>query len=153
MDTVIAYHCGLSHDDLIDQTWKDWYQSGMDAREAAYRALEAEGLPFPDNDDNQLDPRVPQDFAENELGIKADDEPKAQLNNLAGQPTGPITDMPDPAPRSNPEPEQTIGTCQIAGSYIKVPVGNRELMLHILDVQALLAHQQELQDFATTFTA
>jgi hypothetical protein len=37
---------GLSHRDLADQLWYDWYQSEMDPVEAAEACLEDEGFPF-----------------------------------------------------------------------------------------------------------
>jgi len=35
---------GLSHEDLADQTWRDWYNDGVTPKEAAEMALEYEGF-------------------------------------------------------------------------------------------------------------
>jgi len=45
VDQVIGSFVGLTHDDLADQPWRDWYESGMSPNEAAAMALEAEGFP------------------------------------------------------------------------------------------------------------
>lgn len=45
VDQVIGNLIGLTHDDLADQCWRDWYESGMTPLEAASMALEAEGFP------------------------------------------------------------------------------------------------------------
>ncbi len=45
VDRVLGGICGLSHDDLADQTWYDWYNSGMTPEEAADECLDNEGFP------------------------------------------------------------------------------------------------------------
>jgi hypothetical protein len=45
VDTAITAWCGLSHLDLADQTWYDWYDSNMPPKEAAEIALDDEGFP------------------------------------------------------------------------------------------------------------
>ena len=46
VDRAISIIIGLSHDDLADQPWREWYDSGMLPREAARQALEDEGFAF-----------------------------------------------------------------------------------------------------------
>lgn len=46
VDAVIMYLVGLTHDDLADQPWRDWHESGMLPREAAREALKSEGFPL-----------------------------------------------------------------------------------------------------------
>lgn len=38
--------CGLSSDDLADQTYRDWYEDGISPEDAATMTLEDEGFPF-----------------------------------------------------------------------------------------------------------
>ena len=45
-DRQLLALCGLTHLDLADQTWRDWYEDGVTAAEAARSALEDEGFPF-----------------------------------------------------------------------------------------------------------
>ncbi|AHJ86450.1 hypothetical protein 40AC_87 [Mycobacterium phage 40AC] len=37
---------GLSHRDIADQTWHDWFDAEYTPRQAAREALESEGFPF-----------------------------------------------------------------------------------------------------------
>lgn len=46
VDLFILAYAGLSHRDLADQTWRDWFDSGYSPSEAAGEALENEGFPF-----------------------------------------------------------------------------------------------------------
>ena len=46
VDLEIASICGLSHMDLADQMYRDWFDEGWAPREAAIEALENEGFPF-----------------------------------------------------------------------------------------------------------
>jgi hypothetical protein len=48
VDVEIGKICGLSHTDLPDQTWRDWFDSEMTPAEAARETLENEGFPFED---------------------------------------------------------------------------------------------------------
>ena len=45
VDQVIGSLVSLCHDDLADQCWRDWYESGMCPHEAAALALKSEGFP------------------------------------------------------------------------------------------------------------
>ncbi len=45
VDLELTKRCGLSHDDLADQHWRDWHNDGMTAAEAACECLVNEGLP------------------------------------------------------------------------------------------------------------
>ena len=45
VDRALNAKCGLSHNDLADQCWRDWYEDEMSAEEAAYLCLEDEGFP------------------------------------------------------------------------------------------------------------
>ena len=44
VDKALMSQCGLGYMDLADQTWHDWFDSGMSALEAAQMALEDEGF-------------------------------------------------------------------------------------------------------------
>lgn len=46
VDLAVEALCGLSTLDLPDQTYRDWYDSGVDPDDAADMVLEAEGFPF-----------------------------------------------------------------------------------------------------------
>lgn len=46
VDLEIAALCGLSHADLADQCWHDWYDDGMSPQVAAELCLEEEGFPL-----------------------------------------------------------------------------------------------------------
>jgi hypothetical protein len=48
VDKVLRGICGLTHNDLADQTWFDWFRSGMTPAEAANECLADEGFPFGD---------------------------------------------------------------------------------------------------------
>jgi hypothetical protein len=41
VDAVLGRLVGVSHDDLPDQLWRDWYDDGLAANTAAMRALRA----------------------------------------------------------------------------------------------------------------
>lgn len=45
VDLELTRRCGLGHDDLADQHWRDWFNDGMTAAEAAEECLINEGLP------------------------------------------------------------------------------------------------------------
>ncbi len=45
VDTELAKRCGLSHDDLADQPWRDWFNDGFTPAEAAEESLINEGWP------------------------------------------------------------------------------------------------------------
>ena len=45
VDRVLARKCGLSHMDLADQCWYDWFDSDMTPKEAAQECLDDEGFP------------------------------------------------------------------------------------------------------------
>ncbi len=45
VDTEIGKICGLSHNDLPDQCWYDWFDSGMEPEKAARECLELENFP------------------------------------------------------------------------------------------------------------
>jgi hypothetical protein len=49
VDREIGKLCGLSHNDLADQPWHDWYDDEMSPAEAAESALADEGFPFGDD--------------------------------------------------------------------------------------------------------
>lgn len=40
VDKILISRVFMSHEDLADQTWRDWYDSGMDAEEAAELCLD-----------------------------------------------------------------------------------------------------------------
>ena len=46
VDLELTMRCGLNHDDLSDQPWRDWYDDGMSATEAVNDFFINEGLPF-----------------------------------------------------------------------------------------------------------
>lgn len=46
VDRSLLATCGLTHMDLADQTWRDWYDDGVRPDEAAEMCLEDEGFPF-----------------------------------------------------------------------------------------------------------
>lgn len=46
VDLAVEALCGLSTLDLPDQTYRDWYNDGLSADEAADLVLENEGFPF-----------------------------------------------------------------------------------------------------------
>lgn len=46
VDLAVEALCGLSTLDLPDKTYRDWYNDGMSADEAADLVLEEEGFPF-----------------------------------------------------------------------------------------------------------
>jgi hypothetical protein len=45
VDIELTRRCGLSHDDLADQPWRDWFDDEMSAAEAAEECLVIEGFP------------------------------------------------------------------------------------------------------------
>jgi hypothetical protein len=45
VDRQLDRICGLSHHDLADQCYRDWFDDGVSAEEAARDALESEGFP------------------------------------------------------------------------------------------------------------
>lgn len=45
VDSELNRQCGLSHNDLADQCWHDWYDDEMSPEEAAIECLENEGFP------------------------------------------------------------------------------------------------------------
>ena len=55
VDEALGEKCGLSHNDLADQTWYDWYNSGMEPAEAAAECLANEGFPGMDEADDDFD--------------------------------------------------------------------------------------------------
>jgi len=48
VDQVVFSLAGIGAYDIADQTWRDWYDDGYTADEAAREALENEGFPFED---------------------------------------------------------------------------------------------------------
>jgi hypothetical protein len=46
VDRHIEKVCGLGHDDLVDQPYREWWEDEMHPSEAARYALEEEGFPF-----------------------------------------------------------------------------------------------------------
>jgi len=44
VDLDLIGECGLTHADIADQPWWDWFDSGLSAKEAANQALESEGF-------------------------------------------------------------------------------------------------------------
>jgi hypothetical protein len=46
VDGKLLAMSGLTHHDLADQTWRDWYDDEMPPREAAELCLEDEGYPI-----------------------------------------------------------------------------------------------------------
>jgi hypothetical protein len=46
VDGKLLATSGLTHHDLADQTWRDWFNDGMPAAEAAELCLKDEGFPF-----------------------------------------------------------------------------------------------------------
>jgi hypothetical protein len=46
VDDEISAICGLSHNDLGDQCWHDWFDDELSPKEAAMLCLENEGFPF-----------------------------------------------------------------------------------------------------------
>ena len=44
VDAVIGRICGLSHSDLADQCWRDWFEDGVTPAQAAKRCLAEEGF-------------------------------------------------------------------------------------------------------------
>jgi Family of unknown function (DUF5419) len=46
VDRAIAGYCGLTHRDIADQPWRDWFDDEVPPKEAAEMALEDEGFPF-----------------------------------------------------------------------------------------------------------
>ena len=46
VDGALDSVCGLSHMDIADQRWHDWFDDGFTPEEAAREALEDEGFPF-----------------------------------------------------------------------------------------------------------
>lgn len=44
VDVALGLVIGLGHRDIADQTWRDWFDNGLDPHEAAQLALENEGL-------------------------------------------------------------------------------------------------------------
>lgn len=45
VNLVMIQRCSLGMDDLPDQTWHDWYDSGLTPDEAVQQTLENEGFP------------------------------------------------------------------------------------------------------------
>jgi hypothetical protein len=45
VDLELTKRCGLIHDDLADQPWRDWFNDGFTAAEAAEECLINEGWP------------------------------------------------------------------------------------------------------------
>lgn len=41
VDAAISAKCGLTHDDLPDCCYRDWYDDGVSAKSAAARAIKA----------------------------------------------------------------------------------------------------------------
>ena len=48
VDKEVEAICGLSYNDLPDQTYRDWFDCDIPAEEAARMALESEGLDLDD---------------------------------------------------------------------------------------------------------
>ena len=44
VDRALYAKCCMGHDDLPDQTWRDWFDSGMTPTEAADECLDNEGF-------------------------------------------------------------------------------------------------------------
>lgn len=44
VDRILMQKGGLSHHDLADQTWRDWYDDEVSPANAAWEALDNEGL-------------------------------------------------------------------------------------------------------------
>jgi len=42
VDRVIRRRIGVSHSDIADQPWRDWFDAGLTAREAAVDAIRSE---------------------------------------------------------------------------------------------------------------
>ncbi len=45
VDVVMVRMCGLTHNDIADQSWYDWFEAGYKPVQAATEALENEGFP------------------------------------------------------------------------------------------------------------
>ena len=44
VDLELTKRCGLNHDDLADQPWRDWFDDDISAADAAEECLVNEGL-------------------------------------------------------------------------------------------------------------
>jgi hypothetical protein len=46
VDSALLKISGLTHRDIADQPWRDWFDDEVPPKEAAEMALEDEGFPF-----------------------------------------------------------------------------------------------------------
>jgi hypothetical protein len=44
VDAILTHRIGLSHDDLPDQCWRNWFENDLTPAQAAQECLDNEGI-------------------------------------------------------------------------------------------------------------